>query len=130
MLVTLALYLSGCAATGLSASSHLTDVQLGSANFQLVATNVSGEASASAILGVSYGFGMATTQMALIPLDKDRMLYKRAMENLWSNFEAAHGAAANRRLALVNLRYDSESLNTFFYTRVRTAVVADVVEFQ
>jgi hypothetical protein len=58
------------------------------------------------------------------------MLYKTAIQNLWATFEAAHGKAENRRLALVNVRYDSESVNIFFYTKVTTVVVADVVEFQ
>lgn len=120
----------GCASTGLTASSHITNVQLTSPNFRIVATNVSGEASSKAILGVSYGFGMAATQVAIIPLTEDRMLYKTAIKNFWSNFEATHGPVAERKLALINLRYDSESLNLFLYTRVTTVVVADVVEFQ
>jgi hypothetical protein len=124
------LLLDGCASTGLTASSHVTNIQLTSPNFKVIATNVSGEASSSAVLGVSYGFGIATTQLALIPIGKERMLYKTAMKNLWTNFEATNGVVKNRRLALVNVRYDSESLNLFFYTRVTTAVVADIVEFE
>jgi hypothetical protein len=123
-------FLSGCASTGLTASSHLTNVQLTNPNFRLVATNISGEATSKGVLGVSYGVGMATTQLALIPLQDDRMLYKTAMKNLWSNFEATNGPVANRRLALVNVRYDSDALNLFFYTSVTTGIVADVVEFE
>jgi hypothetical protein len=122
--------LNGCASTGLTASSHVTNVQLTNPNFKIVATNVSGEATSKAVLGVSYGLGVATSQLALIPLQDDRMLYKRAIEKLWANFEAKNGAVANRRLALVNVRYDSESLNLFLYTEVTTAIVADVVEFE
>lgn len=129
-LLGLSLLFAGCGSTGLTASGHVTNVQLTNPNFRVVATNVSGEASSEAVLGISYGFGMSTTQMALIPLTKDRMLYKTAMRKLWSGFEASNGAIANRRLALVNVRYDSESLNLFFYTKVTTVVVADVVEFQ
>jgi hypothetical protein len=58
------------------------------------------------------------------------MLYKVAMKNLWGNFESSNGKVTNRKLALVNVRYDSESLNLLFYTKVTTAVVADVVEFE
>ncbi|ELR71897.1 hypothetical protein C900_02136 [Fulvivirga imtechensis AK7] len=108
----------------------MTNVELREPNFKIVATNVSGEASSGAVFGVSYGLGMATTQVALIPLSNNRLLYKTAMQNLWNNFESANGKPVDRKLALVNVRYDSESLNLFFYTKVTTVVVADVVEFQ
>ncbi|HZY78913.1 MAG TPA: DUF6567 family protein [Cyclobacteriaceae bacterium] len=130
MIFALAILVGGCASTGLTASSHITNVQLTNPNFRVVATNVSGEASSKGVLGVSYGFGIATTQLAIIPLTEDRMLYKNAIKNFWSNFEATHGSVSDRKLALVNVRYDSESLNLFFYTKVTTVVVADVVEFQ
>ncbi len=130
LLGAFALLMQGCASTGLTAASQLTNVQLGSANFRIVATNVSGEASSRGMLGVSFGFGMAVTQMALIPLENDRTLYRNAMKNLWENFEAVNGAPINRKLALVNVRYDSESLNTLFFTKISAVVVADVVEFQ
>jgi hypothetical protein len=129
-LLAISMLLNGCASTGLTASNHITNVQLTNPNFRIVATNVSGEASSKAMIGISYGLGMATTQLALIPLTDDRMLYRTAMKNLWSNFEAMNGNVSNRKLALVNIRYDSESLNLFLYTKVTTVVVADVVEFQ
>jgi len=124
------LLLGSCASAGLTASSHITNVQLTSPNFKIVETNVAGEASTKGIFGVSYGFGMAATQFSIIPLTEDRMLYRLAIKNLWDNFESKNGTVANRKLALVNVRYDSESLNLFFYTKLRTAIVADVVEFQ
>jgi len=129
-LIVCAILLNGCASAGLTASSHLTNVQLTNPNFRIVATNVSGQASGKALFGLSYGFGIAATQVAIIPLNNDRMLYKAAMKNLWANFEASNGVAVNRKLALVNVRYDSESLNTFFYTKLTTAIIADVIEFQ
>lgn len=130
LLTGMILLFSGCASTGLTASSHLTNVELSNPNFRLVAMNVSGEASSRAVFGISYGFGMAASQMALIPLDEDRMLYKTVMEKLWEGFEDTHGAVRGRRLALVNMRYDSETINLFFYTKVTTVVIADVVEFE
>ena len=122
--------LLGCASTGLTISSHLTNVQLTNPNFRLVATNVSGEASSKALLGVSYSIGPGSGQLALIPLGENRQLYGTAMKNLWSKFESSNGPVANRKLALVNMRYDAESLNLFLYTKVTTVIVADVVEFQ
>lgn len=130
VLFGVSVFLGGCGSTGLTASGHVTNVQLSGPNFRIVATNVSGEASSKAILGVSYGLGMTTTQLALIPLSPDRLLYKTAMKNLWSGFETSNGPVASRKLALINVRYDSESLNLFLYTKVTTVIVADVIEFQ
>lgn len=121
--------LTGCASSGLTMSSHLTNVELADDNFRIVATSISGEASSKAILGVSFSIGAGTSQFALIPLTEDRMLYKRAMEQLWENYEERHGDPTRKRLALVNVRFDSESLNLLLYTKVTTVVVADVVEF-
>ena len=126
----LAILLAGCAASGITASGHVTSVQLTSPNFRVIATNVAGDATSTGALGVSFGIGMGATQLALIPLTDDRMLYRRAIEQLWSNFEAKNGPVAGRRLALVNVRYDSESVNLVLYTRLTTMVVADVIEFQ
>jgi hypothetical protein len=122
--------LSGCAAAGLTASTHRTDVGLSANNYRIIATNVVGEASSEGILGASFGVGMGASQFSIIPLTPDRTLYKIAMQNLWTNFELKNGSPANRTLALVNLRYDSETLNTFLYTKLKVVVVADVVEFK
>ena len=126
----IAILMSSCASSGLTASSHVTNVQLTNANFKVVAINVTGEASSEAIIGVSYGVGLATTQLSLIPLTDERMLYKNAIRNLWADFETKNGPTGNRKLALVNVRYDSEALNLFLYTKVTTAIVADIVEFE
>jgi len=129
-MLSVVILLTSCASAGLTASSHITNVQLTSPNFRVVATNVSGEATSRGVLGVSYGLGMASAQLAIIPLSKNRKLYQLAIKNFWSNFEATHGPVAGKRLALVNVRYDSESLNLVLFTKVTTVVVADVVEFE
>lgn len=126
---SVALLLSACSATGVTASTHTTNVQLNRANYRILATNVSGQASSEALLGVSVGFGMAASQFAIIPVSNDRALYQKAMNDLWAKFEATHGSPNDKKLALVNFRYDSESLNTFLYTQLRVTVVADVIEF-
>jgi hypothetical protein len=51
------------------------------------------------------------------------------MEDLWSSFEAQHGPAEGRRLALVNVRYDSDATNLLLYSDLTLAIRADVVEF-
>jgi hypothetical protein len=128
--IVVAALLGGCASTGLTASTHLTNVGLSNNNYRIVATNVSGEASSDGIFGASLGVGMGAAQYSLIPLTPDRTLYKIAMQNLWTNFEAKNGSAVDRTLALTNLRYDSESFNLFFYTKLKVVVIADVVEFK
>lgn len=130
VLLLMLILVNGCTSTGVTASSHVTNVQLTEPNFRMVMPNVSGEAASDAILGLSFSFGMATSQVALIPLSKNRMLYQAAMKKLWENFEAANGPVLGRRLALTNLRYDSDCLNVIVYTKAKTVIVADVVEFE
>jgi len=57
------------------------------------------------------------------------MLYKNAMLQLWKNFEVKNGPVKDRKLALTNLRYDSESVNLFLYTKITTVIIADIIEF-
>jgi len=121
---------SGCATSGVLISNNSTVVQLSQPNFKIVATSVSGQAQTGYLFGASFGIGMYAQTFALIPLQKDRMLYRMAIEDLWKNFEARYGKAEGRQLALVNMRYDTEALNVFFYTSPKLTVIADVVEFQ
>jgi len=130
MIIAVACVLDSCASAGLTASTHLTNVGLSSNNYQIVATNISGEASNNGLLGVSLGIGLTGTQLSIIPLSPNRSLYKNAMENLWINFEAKNGSAVGRTLALANLRYDTETLNTLLYTKIKIVVIADVIEFK
>lgn len=95
-----------------------------------MATSITGESSSRGILGISTGYGAYTEQFALIPLTPDRAIYKNALQNLWANFETKYGSAVGRALALANLRYDSETLNTLVFTEIKIVVIADVVEFK
>lgn len=128
--IALASLLGGCASSGLTASTHRTDVGLTNNNYRIVATNITGEATSEGVIGFSLGIGMGATQFTLIPLTPDRTLYKNAMEKLWANFEAKHGPVTNRTLALANLRYDAETLNTLVYTKLKIVIIADVIEFK
>lgn len=128
--VAIGIILDGCASAGLTASLHNTNVKLSTNNYTIIATGVTGEASSEGVLGISYGVGMGAAQFSLIPLTPNRTLYKNAMQNLWDTFEVKNGKVVGRTLALANLRYDAETLNTFFYTKVKVAVIADVVEFK
>lgn len=119
----------GCSSSGMFTSGNVTEVQLQKNNFKIVARNVSGEAQAGYILGGTFSMGMATNTFAVARVSGSGMLYKEALENLWKNFETTNGSVEGKRLALVNVRYDSDALNLFVYTQPKIVIRADVVEF-
>ena len=67
--------------------------------------------------------------VALAHISGSGMLYQEAIADLWDNFREEYGEVEGRDLALVNVRYDTEALNMFVYTRPTVSVRADVVEF-
>lgn len=121
--------LAGCATTGAFDSANLTDVRLSEANYEVVATNVTGEASAGYVFGVSGGFYRHMQTLAVARVSGSGFLYGEALQDLWENFRAEHGETEGRNLALVNVRYDTEALNLLVYTEPTVIVRADVVEF-
>jgi len=125
-----ALLISGCANTGLFFATNNTEVELSSNNYEIVATNVSGEAEAGYLLGISFSAGAATNTVALARVSGSGMLYMEALENLWKNYEEKHGSVIGKKLALVNVRYDSDALNLILYTKAKISIRADVVEFK
>jgi hypothetical protein len=124
-----AVLFTGCAVSGALLSTNSTTVQLSQPNYKIVATSVSGTSKAGYLFGASLGVGMYAQTFALIPLQKDRALYRLATEDLWKNFEATHGKSVGRKLALANVRFDTEAFNAFFYTSPKLTIVADVIEF-
>lgn len=129
LLFLLLLVASGCASTGAFNAAHVTDVQLREANYELVATDVRGEASAGYLFGVSASTYRQMQTFALVRVSGSGMLYGEALDQLWANFREDYGSTRGRDLALVNVRYDTEDLNLFLYTKPTVAVRADVVEF-
>ncbi len=129
-ILLLAGILAGCATSGIFPAANLTSVELADSDFRIVATDVGGEASAGYVLGVSGGFGPGMQTLAVGRVEGEGQLYAAALRDLWQNFEEEHGAAEDRRLALVNVRFDSEALNLLIYTRPTVWVRADVVEFE
>lgn len=125
-----AILISGCANTGLFFSANSTQVQLAESNYEIVATNVSGESEAGYLLGVSFSAGAATNTVALARVSGSGMLYMEALENLWKDYEEKHGSVIGKKLALVNVRYDSDALNLILYTKSKISIRADVVEFK
>ncbi len=129
-LILISLFLTGCGSTGAFNSASVTEVQLSENNYQIVATNVQGQASSGYILGISsamYGRQMQT--FAIARVSGEGMLYGNALKNLWDNFRAEHGEIEGRNLALINVRYDTEALNLILYTKPTISIRADVVEF-
>ncbi len=129
VIVPLCFAAAGCTTGGMFVAGNVTDVQLQKGNYKIVARGVSGEASAGYLLGLSMPMGMTTNTVAVARVDGTGMLYREAMDNLWKNFESAHGTAEGKKLALINVHYDCDALNLFFYTHPRVTVRADVVEF-
>lgn len=129
-LAVILLLFSGCANTGMFFSLNQTNVLLSKPNYQIVAKNVKGEAKAGYLFGVSYSIGATTETLALARIDGTGLLYKETLEDLWKSYEAIHGSVEGKKLALVNVRYDSDILNLLIYTEVKISVRADIVEFK
>lgn len=128
--VVLALTASACASSGSFRSANLTSVELEGANYELVATDVTGTASAGYLLGLSGGSGPRVNVFALARVSGPEALAASATEDLWDGFAEQHGPAEGRRLALVNVRFDVDALNLILYTRPTLHVRADVVRFE
>ena len=129
MFIGSSLLISGCSSGGAFMAGNVTDVQLHQSNFKIVARNVSGEAQAGYLLGGTVSMGMASNTFALVRVSGSGMLYKEALENLWKSYETANGPVEGKRLALINVRYDSDALNLIVYTQPKITIRADVVEF-
>ena len=127
-LITLVL-LSGCTYGGAFASAHQTNVEISESNFSIVATDVSGEASSSHLLGASFSTGFYTESVGLIRLGGTGLLYQEALSDLWKNVEKKIGKIEGKSLALTNVRYDADCTNFFLFTSAKVVVRADVIEF-
>ena len=129
LLIVLAGVLSGCFTSGAFLAGNVTNVQLTEGNYEVVATDVHGSATAGYLLGVSGGLGPSTTALAVARVSGDGQLYRAALDNLWAQVRDQHGDVEGERLALVNVRYDVSALNLLLYTQPTVTVRADVVEF-
>jgi hypothetical protein len=124
-----AVLLAGCSNTGAFLSGNQTILNLNEGNYSIAATNITGESESAYVFGLSYSTGLMATSFAIARVEGSGQLYADALENLWANFESEYGSVTNQKLALANVRYDTDILNLFFYTKVRLIVRADVVEF-
>jgi hypothetical protein len=130
ILMAVAFLLTGCGNTGMFMASNSTEVQLKERNYTIVAKNVTGTSETSYLLGASYSWGVATNSIGIIPLDRNKMLYKEARESLWDNFEKQGESIEGRTLALINIQYDSNTANFIVYTKASVSITADIIEFE
>jgi hypothetical protein len=128
--ITILSVLVGCSNNGMLVGVNTTNVELSNANYEIVAPNLIGKSEAAYLVGFSWSMGSSTNTFALARVGGTGMLYKEALEDLWKQFESQHGKIEGRKLALANLRYDSEALNLVVFTGVKVFIRADVIEFK
>ena len=127
--VVVLLVLNGCTTGGSFLALNLTNVELFDSGTRLVARDVAGTSEAGYLFGFSYSTGNMASTFALARVNGTATLYDSAIKDLWKNFEAKYGSTEGKKLALVNIRYDSDMLNLLVYTQTKLYINADVVEF-
>ncbi|MDX1585618.1 MAG: DUF6567 family protein [Balneolaceae bacterium] len=130
LIFALAVTVTGCTSSGAFIAYNQTNVELGEGNYSLTATGVQGQSEADYILGLSYSNGLVANTIALVRVSGSEKLYADALDNLWQNYERNHGAITDKKLALTNVRYDSDIVNLILYTKVKLTVRADIIEFR
>jgi hypothetical protein len=121
--------LSGCMSSGSFLAHNVTNVELSEPNFRIVAKDLEGQAKASYIFGVSYSLGSVSNTFAVARIDGPASLYNSAIKDLWQNYREQYGDIEGKKLALANVRIDSDMLNLMVYTESELYITADVVEF-
>ncbi|MFP4620694.1 MAG: DUF6567 family protein [Bacteroidales bacterium] len=121
--------LSGCMSAGSFLAHNVTNVELSEPNFRIAAKDMEGHAKASHIFGVSYSMGSLSNTFALARVGGPAKLYNHAIQDLWQNYREQHGEIEGKKLALANVRIDSDMLNLMVYTQSELYITADVVEF-
>lgn len=129
ILLVVTLILTGCSSSGAFLSANQTIVNLEEGNYTIAATNVMGESESAYIIGLSYSTGLSAATFAIARVDGTGMMYAEALEDLWDNFELSGEKVKDQKLALANVRYDTDILNLILYTKVRVTVRADIVRF-
>ncbi len=131
VLLPIALIFNACSTSGMFTSVNSTNVELREANYKIVATNISGTSEAGYLLGFTVPTGPLTNTLAFFRVSGSGLLYQEAIANLWKNYEATNGSVEGKKLALINVRYDTDALNVLFlYTSAKVNIRADVIEFE
>jgi hypothetical protein len=121
--------LYGCGTTGTFRANNVTNVELSQPNFNIVARNVQGLAMQGFLFGFSVPQGSDVGIFGLIRVSGVENPYDTAVKDLWSKYQEKYGDIEGKKLALVNIRQDTEVLNTFIYTQAKYFISADVIEF-
>ncbi|MFO7799476.1 DUF6567 family protein [Rhodohalobacter sp.] len=129
LLLLATMIMGGCTSSGAFLAANQTIVNLEEGNYTVAATNVMGESESGYILGLSYSTGLSASTLAIARVEGTGMLYAEALENLWANFEMSGEDVEGQKLALTNVRYDSDIMNLILYTKVKVTVRADIVRF-
>jgi len=122
--------LSGCFTGGSFIAHNATSVELSDANFNLIARDLEGYSKADYLIGFSFSSGFMANTLALVRIGGTAKLYDEAIKNLWKNYEEKYGEREGKKLALINVRYDTDILNLFVYTQTELYIHADVIEFE
>jgi hypothetical protein len=122
--------LYSCTAGGAFLAHNTTSIELSDSNYQIVAKNLEGSSKAEYLIGMSYSSGFIATTFALVRVGGSAKLYDDAVRNLWDNYREKYGDTEGKKLALVNVRYDTDILNLFVYTQTKLYLNADVIEFE
>ncbi len=129
IVISLFVLLSGCGTGGAFLTNHVTSVELSQPNFNIVARDVNGTSMQGYLIGVSISQGSDVSMFGLVKIAGVEKLYDSAIKNLWQNYKEKYGDIEGKKLALVNIRQDTEILNTLLYTQTKYFITADVVEF-
>ncbi len=127
--ISLLVIFSGCGTGGAFQANHVTSVELSKPNFNIAARDVHGSATQGYLVGISYSQGSDIGTFALIKVAGVEKLYDAAIKDLWNNYREKYGDTEEKKLALVNIRQDTEILNTIVYTQAKYFITADVIEF-
>lgn len=127
--ISMIILLTGCGTMGSFRANHATVVELSKANYEIVAHNVQGSSAQGYLFGFSGPqFGDVMT-FGLVQVSGDKKPYDAAIQDLWNNYEEKYGSMKGKKLALINVRQDTETLNAFIYAEAKYYISADVIEF-
>jgi hypothetical protein len=124
------LTLNACYTGGSFIAQNTTNVELSNSNFKIVEQNLEGSASADYLIGASSSFGFISQTFAIIRIGGTAKLYNEAIQDIWRKYEEKHGDRSGKKLALINIHYDTDILNLLLYTRTTLYIHADVIEFE
>lgn len=131
ILLSLMFIMTACSTSGMFTSLNSTNVELREPNYKIVATNISGSSESGYLFGITIPNGPVTNTMAFFRVSGSGLLYEEALENLWKNYESNYGPVEGKKLALINVRYDTDALNiSFLYTSAKVNIRADIVQFE